>query len=77
MSVEDSIMSWNCRGTASRDFVCEMNERLREFRLKIVTLLEPRISSKTADNICKKYREEKVGEVGGNWVQRGCFGSLG
>lgn len=47
---------------------------MREFRLKIVILLEPRTRGETADKVCKKLgkkrwvRSKLVGFSGGVWV---------
>lgn len=68
------ILCWNCRGAASKEFAVELKEILRNFRLKIIILMEPRISGEAADKICgglgkKKWlRSEARGFSGGIWV---------
>lgn len=74
MLVEEKIISWNCIGASSREFVCEMNELMRNFKQKIIVLIEPRVSGEVANRICKKLgrkkwiRAESWGFSGGIWV---------
>lgn len=70
----ERIVSWNCRGVSSKEFLVEMNELIRELRPKIVIIIEPRISGLAADNVCKRLgkkqwiRSEARGFSGGIWV---------
>lgn len=74
MRREARILCWNCRGAGGRRFACEIKELLREYKPKILILLEPRISGETADKVCQKFgkkswaRSESVGFSGGIWV---------
>lgn len=54
LMLEDSLMSWNCRGAGSREFLHEVSEMMREHKSSIIVLIEPRISRDVADAICKK-----------------------
>lgn len=74
MIVEERIVCWNCKGTASQEFACKLREILVGFRPKIVILMDPWISGKMKDKVCKKLgkiwwiRSEAVGFSGGIWV---------
>lgn len=74
MMIEGSVLCWNCRGAGSKDFMREMRELMNEVRPAIVVLLEPRISSLTADAVCAKLgrrrwiQSEATGFSGGIWV---------
>lgn len=54
MRLKESILRWNCRGAASREFVCEMRELLGKFKPMVIILLEPKISGEAANGVCKK-----------------------
>lgn len=64
---EASLIFWNCRGAGSKGFTCKIKELMKEHRLSIVILLEPRISGDSADVVCKKLglrcwiRSEAIG----------------
>lgn len=47
----ERIVSWNCRGTANKEFLVEMKEIMWELRTKIIIIIEPRISGTAADRI--------------------------
>lgn len=49
----EKVVSWNCRGAAGREFLVQIREIIREFRPKILIIIEPRISGATADKVCK------------------------
>lgn len=49
----DRVISWNCRGAASKEFAVELKEMLRNFRPKIVILMEPQISGEAVDKVCR------------------------
>src|SRR4051812_37072007 len=74
MVTKGNILCWNCRGAASKAFEVELRQLMREFRQKIVILLEPRISGAMADMVCAKFgrkrwaRSEALGFSGGVWV---------
>lgn len=55
MSSFSSVLCWTCRGAAGRAFAFEVKELMREYRPKIIILLEPRISGDTADRVCKIF----------------------
>lgn len=74
MKTQSSVLCWNCRGAEGREFVVEIKELLREYKPKILILLEPRISGEVADKVCRKLgrrcwiRSEVLGYSGGIWV---------
>lgn len=74
MLVGESILSWNCRGAASKVFERELQELTRVFKPVITVLLEPKISGEEADKVCKKFgkrrwvRSESLGFSGGVWA---------
>lgn len=59
MIEEEMIVYWNCRGTASKEFACEMKEIMREYRPMIVILVEPRVSGEVADRVCKSLGKKR------------------
>lgn len=75
--MEDSVLCWNCRGARGREFECEMKELMREYKPKIVVLLELRVSGEMMDRVCQRLgkkrsvRSEAIGFSGG------CVGTLG
>lgn len=65
--VEESLLSWNCRGAGSHEFLQEIKDVMKEHRPSIAVLLEPRISGATADAVCEKLRL-------GKWTRSEVFG---
>lgn len=69
-----SVISWNCQGVATRDFVCVFKDMMRRHKPILVGLLEPRVSGSHIDDICKSFgfdqwlRIEAVGFSGGIWI---------
>lgn len=57
--IEETIMSWNCRGAGSREFVREMKEMVKEHMPPNIVLMEPRISGDTADDVCMRLGKNK------------------
>lgn len=60
-------MSWNCRGAASREFLVEVKEIMREFYPQILIIVEPRISGATANKVCKSLGKKR-------WIRAGAKG---
>lgn len=54
MVTDASLLCWNCRGVGSKEFELELKQMMREYRPKIIILLEPQISGETADRVCKR-----------------------
>ncbi|XP_019178147.1 PREDICTED: uncharacterized protein LOC109173368 [Ipomoea nil] len=69
-----SVLVWNCQGAASQPFRRTLKQYLREHKLVIACLLEPRVSGSHANEICfdldfdEWYRIECFGFSGGIWV---------
>lgn len=69
-----SIMTWNCQGVASRQFLRVLKSLLQEYKPSVLALLEPRVSGRTADSIIKQtgypnsHRIEATGFAGGIWL---------
>lgn len=51
---EESIVCWNYCGTISREFSREISELQRNYRQKLIILLDLRISDEGADEVCRK-----------------------
>lgn len=72
--VEESIISWNCRGAGSTLFIREMSDIRRRFNPKIIALMEPKISGDRAAEVCRSLgkshwvRSEAQGFSGGGGV---------
>lgn len=49
MLVAESVLCWNYRGAASKEFVCEQKDIMKEYKPLIVVLVELRISGIAAD----------------------------
>lgn len=68
------MISWNCRGARSPQFLRNARELIRTFRPFIFLILEPQISSTAADVVCRRLgsrdwvRSEAEGFSGGIWV---------
>lgn len=58
---EERIICWNCHEASSGNFMQEMKELLRSFKLAIVVLLESKVSGVVADGICKRIRMSRWG----------------
>lgn len=54
MPDEVSFICWNCREARSRKFLCKMKDLIKEYCPRVIILLEPRISSAIADDVCTK-----------------------
>lgn len=71
---EERVLSWNCKGARSKEFACELQSIIREFRPTVVVLIEPRISGKSAEEVCGGLRKNKwvrskaTSFSGGVWV---------
>lgn len=52
---EENVMSWNCRGAGSSEFLHEMKKILKEYRPSVIVLLEPRIRSERADKFATAW----------------------
>lgn len=74
LMIEENILFWNCRGAGRQGFLCEIKDLMKEHRMSIVILFEPRISGVMSDRVCKKFgkkcwiRSEVRGFSGGDWV---------
>lgn len=68
--LDGSVLSWNCRGAGSREFLREIKDVMKEHRPSIVVLLDPHVSGVTADLVCEKLRLKK-------WVRSEAFGFSG
>lgn len=74
MVAKNRVLCWNCRDAGGREFASEVKELMRDYKPKIVILLEPRISGETATKVCQKLgkkswvRSELVGFSIGIWV---------
>lgn len=74
MKAKSSVLCWNCREVGGREFAVEIKELLREYKPKILILLEPRISGAIADKVYRNngrrrwIRSEAMGFSGGIWV---------
>lgn len=53
-------MCWDRRGAGCKEFTSEMKEIVKEYRLTVVVLLEPRISGDTADGVCNKLGKKRL-----------------
>ncbi|KAJ8423447.1 hypothetical protein Cgig2_008936 [Carnegiea gigantea] len=71
-----SIMVWNVRGAASKDFHLTLKELINRYNPSVIGLLETKISGQNADEVCRKigllgfkgqFREEARGFSGGIW----------
>lgn len=68
------ILSWNCQGAASNEFLRVARDIFRRHSPDFFTLIEPRISGTHADMVCRKMgfknwtRVEALGYSGGIWV---------
>lgn len=68
------IITWNCQGAASKEFICVLKKFIKHNKPNIIALLEPRISGDHADKVCKKadfeswVRIEALGFNSGIWV---------
>ncbi|KAH1131349.1 hypothetical protein J1N35_002727 [Gossypium stocksii] len=74
MSSGISIFSWNCQGCANEKFPRSFREYIREHKPNIVSLLEPRVSGRKADEVIAKiglqysHRVEARGFSGRIWL---------
>lgn len=74
MSVGARVISWNCCGARSPQFLWNARELIKTFRPSIFLILEPPISSSAADVVCRRLgrrewvRSEAKGFSGGIWV---------
>lgn len=74
MSVDCRVLSWNCRGAKTGQFLRNARELLASFCPLIFVILEPRISAFEADDICRRLgkrdwvRSDADGFSGGIWV---------
>lgn len=70
----ERIVSWNCRGAASREFLVEVKEILRQYRPQMLIILEPQVSGAVADKVCKSLgrskwiRAKALGFSRGIWI---------
>lgn len=68
------LLTWNCQGSASKEFLRVLKDLLGVHRPRVLGLLEPRVSGVQADSICKKIgfdnwvRVEAVKFSGGIWL---------
>ncbi|CAN1154328.1 hypothetical protein LINPERHAP2_LOCUS19948 [Linum perenne] len=71
-----SIFSWNCRGAGHKKFLASFRSYREKFHPSVVFILEPRISGRKAERVCRKLgyeeciRSDTVGFSGGIWVLR-------
>lgn len=65
--LDEIIMIWNYRGAASKEFVRELKELVKGHRPMVIVLLEPRVSSDSVDEACKRLGESR-------WIQSEAFG---
>lgn len=68
------IITWNCQGAASKEFIRTARLLLKSHKPQILALLETKTSRMAADSVCKKLgysnwvRVEAVGFSGGIWI---------
>lgn len=53
MVAKDRVLCWNCRGARSREFELEIKHLMREYRPKVLILLELGISGEPANGVYK------------------------
>ncbi|XP_028785413.1 uncharacterized protein LOC114741329 [Neltuma alba] len=69
-----NLLSWNCRGAASKSFPARLRDVLRGKQANLVILVETRVNGVKADRIMKKLgfnnwiRVEATGYAGGIWL---------
>lgn len=65
-----NVMSWNCRGTASKGFASLIRDICREYSTSLIFLLETHTSGHTIEHIVQKmgldgcFVEEARGHAG-------------
>jgi hypothetical protein len=68
------VFSWNCRGAGGASFTRALRSNIRSNDPEIIIILEPRISSRSADAVCAKFprfakeRMEARAFSGGIWL---------
>lgn len=68
------MLTWNCRGASSGQFLRSMKELMRIHHPHILVILEPKTSGLEADEACHRIgkkdwvRSEARGFSGGIWI---------
>lgn len=68
------VFYWNCRGACHKDFLPAVREYIRTSNPDVLFIVEPRVSGRRADRICRRFRAfsseriEAEGFAGGIWM---------
>lgn len=68
------LMTWNCQGAGSKEFLRAAHLLINTHKLDILVLLETKVSGARANEVCKNlrfdswFRIESIGYSGGIWI---------